>query len=264
MLTMSGLPTTSGATPGARAVQTAARFALIPAIVAALIVWFTAGEIAGIAVLVVVAGVLGWWAWAAGDWIVARRLGGREADPVAHARLCNLVEGLAASAGVHQPRLVVVDGPGLNALAAGTSSRRAVLAVTSGLLEELTRMELEAVLAEELYLIRHEEIRPGTVLAATFGLGRRVALLADRDSSADQGAVSLTRYPPALASALEKIGDRGSAVPGQPGYLSHLWLADPRPVPAGQPVPAAGRGPDRLVAAGRLPLSERVEALREL
>ena len=64
------------------------------------------------------------------------------------------MEGLSIGAGVRQPRLRVVDSPGLNALAAGTSPARSIVAVTSGLLKELERIELEAVIAEELVQIR--------------------------------------------------------------------------------------------------------------
>ena len=162
----------------------------------------------------------------------------------------NLVEGLSIGAGVHQPRLRVIESRGLNAVAAGTSPTRAVLGVTSGLLAELDRIELEAVLAEELVQIRRNETFPGTVLAATFGLGRGRAYPADRDIQADQAAVALTRYPPALAAALEKIEGKGAEVSGQGSYMALLWLADPGGVDA------PGRG--------RLPLRDRVEALREL
>jgi Zn-dependent protease with chaperone function len=233
-----------------RALRPAAVFAGIPAVVIGVALAIALGWIAGVVALVVVAAGLMAWARFAGDRMVASRLGGRPADPRADARLYNLVEGLSSGAGVRQPRLVVVDSPGLNALAAGTSGRKAVVAVTSGLLAELDRIELEAVLALELWLIRRDEIVPATVLAATFGLGRDLALEKDRDSRADQGAISITRYPPALAAALEKIDSKGSAVAGQPGWMSQLWLTDPRP----------GSGSDR----GRLALAERVEALREL
>jgi heat shock protein HtpX len=181
---------------------------------------------------------------------VLAALGGREADPAADARLLNLAEGLSISAGLRQPRLRVIDSPGLNAIAAGTRADRAIVGVTSGLLAELDRLELEAVLAEELIQIRHHETTPATVVAATFGLGRVIAIGADRDAEADLAAVALTRYPPALASALEKLEAKGAEVRGQPASLSHLWLADPRPGAA------SGRG--------RLPIRERIEALREL
>lgn len=225
-------------------------FAVPPALAVGLVVLFTVGWPGAVAAFLAVGGALGAWARLAGDRMVAAALGGREADPRADARLWNLVEGLSIGAGVRQPRLVVVDSPGLNALAAGASASRAVLAVTTGLLEELKRVELEGVLAEEIYLIRHGHTRAATVLAATFGLGRSLAVPADRDTLADLGAVSLTRYPPALAAALEKIDAKGAQVVAQTGRLASLWLADPRP----------GAPPGR----GRMPLGERVEALREL
>ena len=200
-------------------------------------------------VLVVIGVTLAAWARFAGDRRVLAAVGGRDADPVSDARLWNLAEGLSISAGLRQPRLRVIDSPGLNAMAAGTRADRAIVGVTSGLLAELDRIELEAVLAEELIQIRHHETLPATVVAATFGLGRVIALRpADRDAEADQAAVALTRYPPALASALEKLEAKGAAVAGQPATLAHLWLADPAPGPA----PGRGRltdsRPDRGAA----------------
>jgi heat shock protein HtpX len=229
---------------------TVAPFALAPAILVGLVLLLAVGWIAGVIGFVVVTAALASWARFGGDRVVAGRLGGRLADPQRDARLCNLVEGLSSGAGVRPPRIVVVDSPGLNTMAAGTSGERAVLAVTSALLDELNRMELEAVLAEELYLIRHHEVLPDTVVAATFGWGPRPVRV-DRDTWADQGAISLTRYPPALASALEKMESKGAVIATQPGYMAHLWLADPRP---GRTDP--GRGRQRL--------HDRIEALREL
>ena len=237
-------------TPASRALAAAAPFAAVPAVVIGLILLFTLGWVAGVIAFVVVAAALGAWTRLGGDRLVGSRLGGRPADPRREARLCNLVEGLSTAAGVRHPRLIVVDSPGLNAMAFGTTPARATVAVTSGLLADLARIELEAVLAEELYLIRHQETLPGTVVAATFGIGRKLGVGVDHDTTADQGAVSLTRYPPALAAALEKIESKGAAVAGQPAWMAHLWLADPRPEAAPAP--------------GRLLLHDRIEALREL
>ena len=237
-------------TPKARATLVVALFAGIPAVVLRLAGFVIGGVLLGVVLLVVVGAALAVWARFGGERRVLAVIGGRDADPVADARLWNLVEGLSIGAGVRQPRLRVLDTPSLNALAAGTSPSRAIVGVTSGLLAELDRIELEAVLAEELIQVRRHETLPGTVLAATFGLGRAAALPGDLDAGADQAAVALTRYPPALASALEKLEAKGAAVPGQPAYMAHLWLADPNAPPV------AGRG--------RLPLRDRIEALREL
>jgi heat shock protein HtpX len=242
-------------TPTRRALITAGGFEIGPAIVAGLIFGFLLGAVVAVVAFLVVGAAFTAWARLGGDRVVASRVGGRAADPVAEARLCNLVEGLATSVGLRQPQVFVVESPGLNTLAAGTSSTHGFLAVTSGLLAELERIELEAVIAEQLWRIRHDQALPGTVLAATFGVGSvlgldRLALAPDADATADQGAITVTRYPPALAAALEKIDSKGAIVDRQPAFLAHLWLADPRPSPPS--------------ARGRLPLAERTEALREL
>jgi heat shock protein HtpX len=237
-------------TPGARAVRTAAPFVVVPALIAGVVVGVTAGPVFGIVAFVVVGVALALWCRVAGDRRILAYLGGRDADPKLDARLCNLVEGLSISAGLRQPKMRVIDSSGLNAMAAGSKPSRGVLGVTTGLLAELSRVELEGVLAEELAQIRRNETLPATVLVATFGLGRSAALPVDRDARADQAAVALTRYPPGLAAALEKMEAKGAAIDNQPSYMAHLWLADPR----------QGGTTER----GRLPLRERIEALREL
>jgi len=225
-------------------------FALPPAVLVGVVAGLLGGALTGLLAAVVVGLALASWGRFGGDRRLAGAVGGRLADPGGDARLCNLVEGLSTQAGVRQPELKVVDSPGLNALAAGTAPARAVVAVTSGLLAELTRIELEAVLAEALIQVRRGETLPLTVLAGTFGVGRRYALLPDRETEADQAAVRLTRYPPGLMSALEKIATKGGEVTTAAGPFRHCWLADPGPPDPAQP--------------GRLDLYRRIEALREL
>jgi heat shock protein HtpX len=237
-------------TPETRATVVAGLFAGIPAVVLGAVALLIAGPVVGVVVLVVVGSALASWARFGGERRVLASIGGRSPDPVADARLCNLVEGLSMSAGLRQPRLVLIDSPGLNAMAAGIRPSGGIVGVTTGLLNELDRIELEAVLAAELLQIRRRETLPATVLVATFGLGRTLALPADQDAAVDRAAVALTRYPPALASALEKLDAKGAAVAGQPASMAHLWLVDPSPTPAAR--------------RGRLAVRERVEALREL
>ena len=250
--------------PAARAQRLRITFSIPPAVVTGLVlavilaltVGLIVGLVVGVVVLVAVGAGVWLWTGSGGDRRVERALanaGARPADPRGEARLHNLVEGLSAGAGVTAPRLLVIESDGLNAMVAGSDPRRATMAVTSGLLTGLDRIELEAVVASQLWLVRHGETQPATVLVATFGLGRQAALLSDADTQVDQGAVSLTRYPPALASALEKVEAKGSAVPGQPRWMSHFWLVDP-----------LGAAASDGGADGRLPLAERVEALREL
>jgi heat shock protein HtpX len=208
--------------------QVAALFATGPAALFGLISGLLGGLVAGLAVFAVVGAALVAWPVLAADRLVEASLGGRDADASLDARLYNLVEGLATTLGVRSPRLVIVEGPGLNAMASGARRGRQLVAVTTTLLSELDLVELEAVLAEVLYRLRHSEVAAETVLVATFGLGRSMVLGADRDTRLDSAAVAVTRYPPALVSALEKMALKGSLVAGQTERFAHLWVADPQ------------------------------------
>ncbi|NLV55509.1 MAG: M48 family metalloprotease, partial [Acidimicrobiales bacterium] len=61
-------------------------------------------------------------------------------------RLHNLVDGLRVAMGVPEPSLWVVEDPSPNVLAVARNADESALVVTRGLLDGLTRVELEAVL----------------------------------------------------------------------------------------------------------------------
>ena len=66
-------------------------------------------------------------------------------------QLIQTVYTLARSAGLHvMPQVGIYDSPDLNAFATGPSSRRALVAVSSGLLSRMNQNELEGVLGHEL------------------------------------------------------------------------------------------------------------------
>lgn len=224
---------------------------LVVGLVLAVLVHPVVGVVAGIAAGVVAHRLAGRDA----DGAVLRSLGGRPADPVREARLHNLVEGLSLAAGVPPPALQVLDDDRPNALALGRGARTATVVVTSGLLEQLERVELEAVLAHELSHIRSGDTEPGTLAAhlsrlpLVGGLVRSGLIDADREAIADLNGVAVTRFPPGLAAALEKL--RGAASPGAlppgPAACHHLWI-----VSATDP---GNPSPD---------IDERIDALREL
>jgi len=234
----------------------------------------------------------------------------RPADPTTHARLHNLVEGLCIAAGLPKPRIYVIDDDAPNAFATGRSPRHAAVAVTTGLLDKLTRIELEGVLAHELSHIKNYDILASTLAVTLVG---GVALLADfslrflwwggprhrddtreggggpavalaglgfvllllgplvaklmratisrrREALADVSGVALTRYPPGLISALEKLRDDSTVVHSSSRATAHLWLESP-----------LARTPEegRLSRLNRMfdthpPLEERIQALKEL
>jgi len=102
--------------------------------------------------------------------------GAKEADPNEYRELHRLVENLAITAGLPKPRVYVIDDPAPNAFAAGRNKEHAVVAVTTGLLARLDRIELEGVIAHELAHIGNRDILVMTVAVVLAGF---IAMLAD-------------------------------------------------------------------------------------
>ena len=99
-----------------------------------------------------------------GGTVVAERLGGRRVfpnstDPVER-RLLNVVEEMALASGVPVPAVFMLDGEqGINAFAAGHSTSDAVVAVTRGCAQQLTRDQLQGVVAHEFSHILNGDMR---------------------------------------------------------------------------------------------------------
>ncbi len=113
-------------------------------------VW-TAG---GVLALVGLASLYKWSQYAAGGRAVAESVGGRPVDPrttdTAERRLRNVVEEMAIASGVPVPGVYVLDDESaINAFAAGLAPDDAVVAVTRGTMEKLSRDELQGVVAHE-------------------------------------------------------------------------------------------------------------------
>ena len=91
-------------------------------------------------------------------------------------QLQNVVDEMAIASGLPRPRVYVIPDPDPNAFATGRDPAHASLAVTRGLLDRLTREQLQAVIAHEMSHVRNYNIRLMTLVAALVGA---VALLAD-------------------------------------------------------------------------------------
>src|SRR5262249_12890636 len=89
---------------------------------------------------------------ARGGTVVAERLGGQRVYPnttdPAERRLLNIVEEMALASGVPVPAVVIMNEErGINAFAAGPSLSDAVVGVTRGCVQQLTRDKLQGVVA---------------------------------------------------------------------------------------------------------------------
>lgn len=87
-----------------------------------------------------------------------------------------LVENLAITAGLPQPRVYVIDDPTINAFATGRDPRHASVAVTTGAIEQLENEELEGLLGHELSHVKNLDIRFQTLVAVLVGT---VVIVAD-------------------------------------------------------------------------------------
>lgn len=99
-----------------------------------------------------------------GGCTVARALGGRLIDPSTRdpdeRRVLNVVEEMAIASGVPVPPVYLMrEEKGINAFAAGYSTGDAVIGVTRGCVEGLTRDELQAVMAHEFSHILNGDMR---------------------------------------------------------------------------------------------------------
>ena len=117
-----------------------------------------------------------WLSFRAGGSAVAESLGARRVEPGRatpdERRLLNVVEEMAIASGVPIPAVYVLDDePALNAFAAGLTPGDAVVAVTRGTMEKLSRDELQGVVAHEFSHILNGDMRLNVKLSAiVFGI----------------------------------------------------------------------------------------------
>lgn len=99
-----------------------------------------------------------------GGTVVAERLGGRRVYPnttdLVERRLLNVVEEMALASGVPVPAVFMLDHElGINAFAAGHTPSDCVVAVTRGCAQQLTRDQLQGVVAHEFSHILNGDMR---------------------------------------------------------------------------------------------------------
>jgi heat shock protein HtpX len=290
-----------------------AAFVLFVGLVAFAFNYLIGGGPIGFLIALVITLVTSFGAYWKSDAVALRMSRARPASVEEFPRLHNIVEGLCIASGLPKPRLYVVDDPAPNAFATGRNPRTAAVAVTTGLLEKMNRIELEGVLAHELSHVKNYDILVSTIAVTMVGV---VALLADmalrmmwwgggrtsrrsyddnngggggfafvaiigfvllalspvvatlmqraisrrRETLADMSGVEMTRYPPGLISALEKLRDDSTVIHASSRATAHLWIEQPS---------AQTEDEGKLSRFNRMfdthpPIEERISLLREL
>ena len=157
-----------------------------------------------------------------GGPVIARRLGGQlvphsTRDPQQR-QLLNIVEEMAIAAGMPIPQVFVVNDTSINAFAAGLTQGSAVIGVTRGALERLSRDEIQGVIAHEFSHIANGDMRlnlrlvgvlHGILLIALSGYFLFRSVMYARHSS-DSRAAALIMMIALLGIGLMIVGYLGS------------------------------------------------------
>lgn len=119
-----------------------------------------------------------WWSLQGGAKAVLSSAGASplDANNPSHRQLLNVVEEMTIASGLPKPSVYIIPDTDPNAFATGKNPQQSSIAVTQGLLDTLSREELQGVVAHEMSHIRNYDIRLLTVIAALMGA---ILLLSD-------------------------------------------------------------------------------------
>lgn len=121
--------------------------------------------------------IASWASYYNSDKIILSVTKARPATEEEDKKIINILEGLMISSGLsHKPRLYVVEDPQPNAFATGRNPERAIICVTTGLLEKLEYYELEGVIAHEMAHIKNYDILLSAVVTVMVGF---IVMLSD-------------------------------------------------------------------------------------
>lgn len=205
------------------------------------------------------------------DKIILRISNAKPANKKEHFDFYTVAENLALATRLPTPKLYVINDSAMNAFATGRDSKHAVICVTTGLLSNLNRTELEGVIAHELSHIRNYDMLLMSLVTILIGL---ITLLADwllrssffggrsrrdnqsgsfililalimallsplianliklaisrrREYFADASAVSITKQPSGLISALKKLATDRQPLEAANKATAHLYITNP-------------------------------------
>jgi heat shock protein HtpX len=215
-------------------------------------VGYLIGGQTGAMIALIVAAAMNLFSYWNSDRMVLSMYGAREVDARTAPDLYALVQQLAGRASLPMPRVFIIDSPQPNAFATGRNPQHAAVAVSTGLLNALSREEVAGVLAHELAHVKNHDTLTMTITAtiagaismlAQFGMffsGNRdnnnggmgiigtlamvilapiaamlvqMAISRTREYAADRMGAEIVGEPRHLASALAKIENAAHQIP---------------------------------------------------
>jgi len=190
------------------------------------------------------------------DLVCAKELSG---DSPKNQTVIDVVTEIALASRIPRPRVCVMDDPAPNAFASGRDPEHSTICVTQGLIDQLDREELQAVIAHEIAHIRGHDTRlmqmalvmvgsaglfqpggplsgrsgggagqpPPLDLRAILSRGAMISMSRQREYLADAAAVEFTRNPIGLIRALEHIARIESPLKYQLHAVAPMFIVDP-------------------------------------
>lgn len=257
--------------------------------------FFKIGFLGGVLIGFIISFAMNFGSYFYSDKIVLRMYGAREVSEVEAPELHSIVSELAQNAGIPEPKVAIVESSTPNAFATGRNPKKAVVAVTTGILGLLNRDELEGVLAHELAHVQNRDILISAIAAtiagaifiiadyarffAIFGGGGdddggifgiiamtilapiaammvQLAISRSREYKADKSGASISGKPWALADALKKLQMGVNARPMDANpATAHMFIVNP----------FGGKGKTLLnLFSTHPPMDERIKRLEEL
>jgi len=229
--------------------------------------FFKIGFLGGILIGFVLSIAMNFGSYFYSDKIVLRMYGAKEVSEAEAPELHSIVSELAQNAGINKPKVAIIQSSTPNAFATGRSPKKAVVAVTTGILSLLNRDELEGVIAHELGHVKNRDILLSAIAAtiagaifiianyarffAIFGGGGdddggligliamsilapiaammvQLAISRSREYKADESGASISGKPWALADALRKLQMGVNARPMDANpATAHMFIVNP-------------------------------------
>jgi len=130
--------------------------------------WYFGGE-AGVIFAFVFAAIMNLVSYFWSDKIVLKMYKANPADPHAHKDLHRVIKELCHHSSLPIPKLYIINSSTPNAFATGRNPENAAVAVTTGIMNLLSKDELKGVIAHELSHIKNRDILIASIAATIAG-----------------------------------------------------------------------------------------------
>ena len=134
------------------------------------------GGLGFVGIALIISGLLSFSGYYYSDKIVLSISNAKPASREKNFKFFTVAENLSLAAGIPKPKLFIIEDSAPNAFATGRNLEKSVICATTGLIDKLTRTELEGVIAHEISHIKNYDMRLMSVVAVLVGT---VALMGD-------------------------------------------------------------------------------------